>query len=225
MAAILLYHSVAHRVVDDQLQVRPGTILRHMDWCAELGYEAATLAEALSHSTERRVAVTFDDGFASFELAGPVLRAQGLRPTIFLCPGKVGGENDWAGSGRVREPLLEATAIRRLSDDGVSFGCHGWDHRPFAGRAVPDVEADLERCAGWFRHTLDVRPAVFAWPFGRSDEVAARVVGRYHDYALAAGPARGADVTRWTVPRIAATEGLSMEAFEERLDLGSFFLE
>jgi hypothetical protein len=87
------------------------------------------------------------------------------------------------------------------------------------------MEADLVRCAEWFRRTLDVSPSVFAWPFGRSDEVVARVVRRYHDYALAARPAWGEDVTRWTVSRIAATEGLSMEAFEERLDLGSFFLE
>ncbi len=76
MAAILLYHSVALDVADDQLQVRPDTILRHLDWCALHGYEPASLADALSQSARKRVAVTFDDGFASFRLAWPALRAR-----------------------------------------------------------------------------------------------------------------------------------------------------
>jgi peptidoglycan/xylan/chitin deacetylase (PgdA/CDA1 family) len=225
MAAILLYHSVAVEVVDDQLQVHPGTILRHLDWCRDLGYEAAPLAGVLSDSAGKQVAVTFDDGFASFRLAWPALRARGIRPTIFVCPGRVGGENDWASPGRVRERLLDATAIRRLSAEGVSFGCHGWDHRPFLRRDVRDMDEDLARCQGWFLRVLDFRPSAFAWPFGRFDEEAIRAVGRYHEYAMAAGPVRDEEITRWTVPRIAARENMDARVFEEKLDLGLFFLE
>ena len=77
MAAILLYHSVAVEVADDQLQVRSDTILRHLDWCALHGYETAPLADALSQSARKQVAVTFDDGLASFRLVWPGLRAAG----------------------------------------------------------------------------------------------------------------------------------------------------
>jgi peptidoglycan/xylan/chitin deacetylase (PgdA/CDA1 family) len=224
MAAILLYHAVASDVVDDRLQVHPGTILRHLDWCRDLGYEAAPLADVLSDSAGQRVAVTFDDGFASFAPAWPALRARGVRPTIFVCPGKVGGENDWASPGRVRGRLLDARAIRGLADEGVSFGCHGWDHRPFLRRENRDMDEDLARCEGWFLRTLDSRPSVFAWPFGRFDADAIRAVTRYHGYAMAAGPVRDEDVTRWTVPRIAAEEGWDVGIFEETLDLGLFFL-
>ena len=76
MAAILLYHSVAGEVMDSQLQVHPDTILRHLDWCAQEGYEAARLLDILADSTRKRVAITFDDGFASFRLAWPALRAR-----------------------------------------------------------------------------------------------------------------------------------------------------
>ena len=47
MAAILLYHSVAVDVMDTQLQVHPDTILRHLDWCGQEGYEACA---AMGHS-------------------------------------------------------------------------------------------------------------------------------------------------------------------------------
>ncbi len=224
MAAILLYHSVAEDVVDEILQVNPGTILRHLDWCRDHGYEAAPLADVLSDPAGKRVAVTFDDGFASFRLAWPGLRARGIRPTVFVCPGRVGGENDWASPSRVRERLLDATAIRGLSAEGVSFGCHGWDHRPFLRREMRVMDEDLARCEEWFLRELDSRPSTFAWPFGRFDADAIRAVSRYHDYAVAASPARDEEVTRWAVPRIAAGEGLDAGAFEEKLDLGLFFL-
>jgi hypothetical protein len=42
---------------------------------------------------------------------------------------------------------------------------------------------------------------------------------------MAAGPVPDEDIDRWRVPRIAAIEGLDGRAFEERLDLGAFFLE
>ncbi len=225
MAAILLYHSVAGEVMDSQLQVHPDTILRHLDWCAQEGYEAARLLDILADSTRKRVAITFDDGFASFRLAWPALRARRIQPTILICPGRVGGENDWASSGRVRGRLLDAPEIRKLAGEGVSFGCHGWDHRPFLGRTVPEMEEDLCRCEKWFGTTIDLRPAVFAWPFGHFTDAAIRVVARHHEYALAAGTGLDKEATRWTVPRIEACEGLDAAAFEEKLDLGSFFVE
>ncbi len=87
------------------------------------------------------------------------------------------------------------------------------------------MDEDLARCERWFLSALDSRPSAFAWPFGRFDEEAIRAVSRYHEYAMAAGPARDEEVTRWTVPRIAAGEGLDAGAFEEKMDLGLFFLE
>jgi peptidoglycan/xylan/chitin deacetylase (PgdA/CDA1 family) len=225
MAVILLYHSVAVDVMDSQLQVHPDTILRHLSWCAREGYETAPLGDTLADSTKKRVAITFDDGFASFRLAWPALRARGIRPTIFVCPGKVGGENDWASPGRLRERLLDTPQICKLAGEGVLVGCHGWDHQPFLDRTVQDMEEDLARCERWFQTAIDVRPAVFAWPYGQLADAAIRVVARHHEYALAAGPGRDAEATRWTVPRIAAYEGYGAAAFEEKLDLGSFFLE
>jgi peptidoglycan/xylan/chitin deacetylase (PgdA/CDA1 family) len=225
MAAILLYHSVALDVTDSRLEVHPDTIVRHLDWCAKEGYEAASLLDTLADSTREQVAITFDDGFASFRLAWPALRARRIRPTILVCPGRVGGQNDWASPGRTRGRLLDAREIRELAGEGVSFGCHGWDHRPFLRRTVPDMEEDLSRCERWFEATLDPRPAVFAWPFGRFTEAAISVVARHYDYALAAGSSRDEEATRWTVPRIEAHEGSGAAAFEEQLDLGSFFLQ
>ena len=87
------------------------------------------------------------------------------------------------------------------------------------------MEEDLSRCEKWFETTIGMRPEVFAWPFGKFTEAAIRVVARHHEYALAAGTGRDEEATRWTVPRIEAHEGSGAAAFEEKLDLGSFFLE
>ncbi len=125
----------------------------------------------------------------------------------------------------MRERLLDAAAIRGLAAEGVSLGCHGWDHQPFVHRTVHDMEEDLARCEEWFLRTLDCLPVVFAWPFGMFEAAAIQAVARRHEYALAAAPGRDVEATRWTVPRIAAREDLDAARFEEKLDLGSYYLE
>lgn len=221
MSAILLYHSVADNVVDDELQVRRQTLLRHVEWCVELGYELVSLAEALDTPRSKQVAVTFDDGFANFLLAWPELRRRGIRPTVFLCPAMAGRVNAWASPGRVRERLLAAVQVRGLGEAGVSFGCHGWNHRAFEGRKPAELAEDLARCDAWFRDTLGERPWSFAWPFGRFDETAIAVVGRRYRHALAVTPPWGAEISSLCIPRVQGTERLTLEALAEDLELWS----
>jgi peptidoglycan/xylan/chitin deacetylase (PgdA/CDA1 family) len=225
MAAILLYHSVADPVVDDQLQISPHTLLRHLDWCLELGHEIVPVPDALARSAGRRVGVSFDDGFASILTVWPLLAARGICPSVFVCPGRVGGENAWASAGRVRERLLDVEEIRWLADQGVMFGNHGWDHRAFMGRSAVDLAADLARSQAWFEAILGAPAIGFAWPYGRFDAEALEVVEQVHAHALAVEPAWGEEASPLTIPRVVAREGMSACEFEDELMLKSFVME
>ena len=225
MAVVLLYHAVAEVVVDELLQVRESTIDRHLGWCREIGFEIVSLADALAFSAEKLAAVTFDDGLASIEgtIAGLVDR--GVVPTVFLCPGMIGGVNRWASPGRACEPLLDVVAVRRLQGLGVNFGGHGWDHRAFEGRTADDMRADLAACRDWFRSTLGDNPKHFAWPFGRFDATAVEVVGRIFCHALAVEPGWGEEVSPLAIPRVFAVEGMDFASFADALELAEFVLD
>jgi peptidoglycan/xylan/chitin deacetylase (PgdA/CDA1 family) len=225
MAAILLYHAVADVVRDDLLEVRPSTLRRHLAWCRDLGFATASLGEAIAHTADRLVAVTFDDGLASCAAALREFQSIGVQPTLFVCPGKVGRENDWASAGRVRERLLDVDELRSLRDSGVVIGCHSWDHQPYAGRSREAIEQDLALCREWFGTALDQPAEVFAWPFGHHDEVARTAVSREFRYALALDPPWDAEPSALALPRLLATDTLSFQEFADALELASFILD
>lgn len=226
MAVTLLYHGVADRVRDERLQVRSESILRHLEWCHDLGFTVVPLAKALGASAERIAAITFDDGLSSIETVLPDLIDRGHHPAVFICPGRVGRENSWASPGRVREPLFDVEAIQFWKRSGVEVGCHGWDHRPFVGRHRDDLRHDLDRCRHWFATVLGGPPRTFAWPFGRYDNAAIETACLFrYAHALGVAPPWGEDVSPWTIPRVTPREGMSRNEFEEAIDLCQFVLD
>ncbi len=218
MAAILLYHAVADEVIDDALQVRAATVDRHLEWCRDLGYEVAPLDHVLANSTEKLMAITFDDGLASIAEILPRLVA----PTVFICPGLLGRENVWRSRGRVSERLFTEAEVLRLQARGVRLGCHGWDHRAFVTRTREDMAADLDACRAWFGTNL---PSTFAWPFGQFDHAAVELIEREYRFALAVEPNWGEEVTRFTIARVLATESMTAESFADAVELARFRLE
>jgi len=218
MAAILLYHAVADEVVDDALQVRAATINRHLEWCRDLGYEVAPLDDVLANSSEKLMAITFDDDLASIGEVLPRLVA----PTVFICPGMLGRENVWRSRGRASERLFTEAEVFRLQSQGVRLGCHGWDHRAFVDRTRDDMTADLAACRAWFGTNP---PSTFAWPFGRFDHAAVELIEPEYRFALAVEPTWGEDVTRSKIARVFATEPMTAESFADAVELADFRLE
>jgi peptidoglycan/xylan/chitin deacetylase (PgdA/CDA1 family) len=225
MAAILLYHAVAEQVVDGDLQVSPFAIQQHLAWGRQLGFQPASLVQVLSDSGSKSLAITFDDALASIAPMLRTLIAQSIVPTVFLCPDSVGRENSWASPGRTRERILNLAELIELRDEGLAFGCHGWDHRPYLRRHFADMSAEIERCLDWFGTQLQIQPSVFSWPFGLFDETAVEVVSRSFPFALGIDPEWGRDVRPWSIPRIAPRLVSTFATFEDDFDLKTFSLD
>ena len=224
MAAILLYHAVSADVTDPSLQVSAEKLVQHLAWCVQLGYRFSSLDDVLTTSEERLVAVTFDDGLISIDSTLRDLLDRGVTPTVFLCPGMVGSENTWASPGRIRERLFNWNELRTLRDLGVSFGCHGWDHRAFVGRDPRELSHDLDRCLESFACELKVQPRVFSWPFGLFDEAAFEVVSRFFRWGLSVGLEWGEDIRCRAIPRLIVDQSTSFDAFADELELKEFRL-
>ena len=225
MAVILLFHAISETVTDPPLQVTPSSINRHLEWLGRLGYETAPLSVVLGESSRRIAAVTFDDGLSSIDPTVRHLLARGIEPTVFVCPGLVGEENVWASPGRLRERLLDLGELKRLSDLGASFGVHGWDHQAFAGRVPAEIASDLARCRNWFADSLQIRPEVFAWPFGRYDEAALARVGLAYRHALGVEPDWGEEIRDLTIPRVVGDACSTFVQFADEVELKAFRLE
>src|SRR6266511_1943649 len=105
---VLCYHKISHdpQAARHPLALPVSAFAQQMGLLASWGYEVVRLSDALSARpvSERRVAITFDDGHAdALELAAPILKSYGFPATLFVV-------TDWVG----RTGFLDHTTGARL---------------------------------------------------------------------------------------------------------------
>ena len=222
---VLLYHSITE-ACDPRFAewaVTPELFAAHMQHLADHGYEALTFGELVDRVFERRAAlaprtvvITFDDGFADNHAhAWPVLERHGLRATVFVTSGAVGGTSTWlADLGEARRPMLTWEQVSELAAAGIEIGAHGHEHLQLdtisGARAWRDITASRDAL------TAAVGPvASFAYPHGYYTASLERMVER----AGFAGACAVKDAMsaphddRFAVSRIVVRGGTGAEAF------------
>lgn len=104
-------------------------------------------------TTEKHVALTFDDGPNPVATAGilDTLQTENVRATFFLL-----------GRHVERWPEL----ARRIVEDGHALGNHGFHHRKLHFRAPAYVRMDIERGSDAIARATKTRPAYFRAPHG-----------------------------------------------------------
>jgi peptidoglycan/xylan/chitin deacetylase (PgdA/CDA1 family) len=129
----------------DYFGVSLDTFRRHLDEIGAAGYRGCSLSEALAGGTDRRVAITFDDGtIGHFDHALPELSARGMTATFFVTTTWV-GQPGYAGWDQ----------LRAMQKAGMEIGSHTRTH-PFLSELQPEAltselagsRAEIERQLG-----------------------------------------------------------------------------
>jgi peptidoglycan/xylan/chitin deacetylase (PgdA/CDA1 family) len=167
----------------------------HLRWLSTNGWRSVSLGQvavALGGGPplpSRAFAITFDDGYRdNYDHAWPLLRHYGLKATVFMVSGAVGGDSSFdSGSGYEPAPMLSVAEMRFMHTAGVEFGSHTRSHPD----ALPQLSAHelRDELAGSRRDLeaiLDAPVDLFAYPHSRHDarvEAAVAAAG----YRLACG--------------------------------------
>ncbi len=193
---IAMYHSVGDCADDPyRITVTPERLDRQLHWLRRRGLRGVSVAELLAARARDGgrdlVGLTFDDGYADFlDNALPLLERWGCTATLFVLPGRLGGDNAWDPLGP-RKPLLTADGIRRVADAGVEIGSHGLTHVDLtrADDALLTAETTGSRA---LLEELTGRPVTgFCYPYGTVDRRAVDAVrDAGYDYACAIDPGR-----------------------------------
>lgn len=191
---ILMYHKVDELgpgVRHPGNYVSPQHFAQQMDALLVWGYRTVSFDQWLDYRAgrartlpRRPLIVTFDDGYSCFDRnAWPILRERGFQATVFLVAGQIGGTNAWDRDEQ-QEPLLDASRIRALQAEGVSFGSHSFSHAPLA--KIPEKRArdELERSRVALRDLLGRDVGVLAYPFSNQSD-AVRDLARQAGYRCA----------------------------------------
>lgn len=155
-----------------QLEITPERFDRQMQQLVELGYTTVRLMDAFGPHRkplpEKPIVVTFDDGTRDFlEHAHPVLMRHGLRATLFVVTGHVGGTSSWdADLGEPERELMTWDEIARLHGEGYEIGSHTNTHRTFPELLDAEVREELTRSREAILQHVGEAPHFLAYPRG-----------------------------------------------------------
>ena len=186
MRAILTYHSID--TSGSPISVHPEAFDRHIAWLRSGRVRVTTIHQLIAlPAGEDAVAITFDDGFATFsDVAAPRLLSHGLPVTLFVVSDHVGGTNAWnrrIDRGIPHLPLLGWPALARLREQGVTLGAHGRTHVDLTRLDRAAVEDEMRGSADTIERETGIRPDTFAYAYGRTNASVCDIAASSFRYA------------------------------------------
>ncbi|AQS69533.1 polysaccharide deacetylase [Streptomyces pactum] len=201
-----MYHSVGDCSDDPyRITVTPERLGRQLAWLRRRGLRGVSVADLLTARARDGghglVGLTFDDGYADFVTdALPLLRRWNCGATLFVLPGRLGGDNAWDPLGP-RKPLLSADGVRQAAAQGVEIGSHGLTHVDLTRVDDATLKAETVESRALLEELTGARVEGFCYPYGTVDARAVEAV-REAGYAYACAIDPGPLTGPHTLPRV-----------------------
>lgn len=181
---VLCYHGISD-TWPDQTAVRAEDFAAQIEMMIARGYRGQTFGAAVAAPASERVfAVTFDDAPLSvYERAAPILADLGVPATVFVAtrftsegvPASWQGLTDWLGTEHERElECMNWEQLGVLREDGWEIGSHTQSHPRLSTLAPEQVRTELRESRRECELHLGAPCLTLAYPYGESDQVAAR---------------------------------------------------
>ncbi len=185
---VLCYHALSRSWPAD-LSVTPEAFEQQLRALAGQGYRGITFSEAVGGlGTGRRVAVTFDDAFASVaSLAKPVLDALGWPASVYAVTEFAGsdgplhwtGVSQWANTDHAAELAgISWIGLRDLADAGWEVGSHTVTHPRLTTLDDAALDRELADSRAAVETALGQPCASLAYPYGDVDARVVAAAGR-----------------------------------------------
>jgi len=182
MDALLSFHGIDPS--GSVLSYAPDDFERLLDGLQQEGVAIVALDALLDAPAAGgpRVALTFDDGFASVHAeALPRLARRKLPFTVYAVADWIGRDNRWPSQpGSIaRFELMGEAQLRELLAAGATIGGHTANHVDCRGLAPAVAQRELVDSRTALEQRLGAPVRHFAWPYGRRDAAARALVERH----------------------------------------------
>ena len=181
---ILMYHSIQpipRTEVMRSLHVHPRSFALQMWILKTLGFRGCSVSEAFtsfkSGSSEKLVALTFDDGYKNFlTCAVPTLKKYGFSATVYAVSDLVGTFNQWdLKNGMSRNDLMDYLDLRNCISLGMEVGCHSSTHISLSNEEA-DLSHEIKSAKDTLENKLDFPVNAFCYPYGHFNNQVIRSV-------------------------------------------------
>jgi peptidoglycan/xylan/chitin deacetylase (PgdA/CDA1 family) len=138
------------------------------------GYETISLNEYVdylmggSESPEKRVVITFDDGFRNnYTEAFPILKKYGFIATIFISTDHVGNKSSWERDASIPElPMLTWDEIKEMGGYGINFESHACGHCYLSKLSRDEARYELIKSKTTIESKTGRKVEFFCHPYG-----------------------------------------------------------
>jgi peptidoglycan/xylan/chitin deacetylase (PgdA/CDA1 family) len=205
---VLCYHAVSERW-EDELAVRPETLVRQIELLLGRGHRAASASE-VAVGRGRLLHVTFDDAFRGIVDVVPALERLGVPATVFACSGLAEGGLAFCAFDRAHAVppsddelrTQDWDGLRALAERGVEIGSHTVSHPHLTELAESELDRELRESRERVESELG-RPCRFlAFPYGEHDARVRAATQRAGYEAAFALPGTSKPFDRFGIPRI-----------------------
>ena len=178
---ILTYHKLGRRprrVRLKGLYLSQSLFLRQMEELRAGGFVSGCLASCTGPHVQKRIVITFDDGYVNVLRYGlaPLARAR-LVATQFLVADRLGKHNKWdVPLGEAPEPIMDKIQVRDWLAAGHEIGSHTLTHPHLTQIGLSDAREEIgasrKKLQDWFGRSVDH----FCYPYGDWNEFVQELV-------------------------------------------------
>lgn len=222
---VLLYHRV-NDDMRDELTTGIEQFDRHLEWLGR-HCRVVSIEDVIDDRVDRRsrrplVAITFDDGYRDNAVnAAPILERHGFPAAFFVSTGIIGTTRPFphdVNRGAGTRPAMDWRQVRDLRERGFTIGSHTETHIDCGREPFEAVRRELAGSMNALQRELGLERILFAYPYGRRDNITPEVRDAVRDLGYAAclsayGGANGRidrfDVRRKGIHHDFGLEGLS----------------
>jgi peptidoglycan/xylan/chitin deacetylase (PgdA/CDA1 family) len=172
---VLSYHQFSNNETN-RMTVTKAAFSEQMNFLKENGYRVITLDQLFDFLDFKKplppkaVVITIDDGWRSaYEIAFPILKAQGFPATLFVYTDLISGT----------EKTLSWDQVKEMAENGLDIQCHTKSHldltaieknisfRDYFSR----LEEEISTCTSLINKRLNRQVHYLAYPFGNTNQL------------------------------------------------------
>jgi len=171
---VLTYHKITGKFEWGITRVKPQSFEQHISYLKDEGFSSMDLEDLglKKEENDKRVALTFDDGYESIYLnAFPILNQYGFTGTLFLITGYIGKKNSWEAGFGHKFMHLSWEQIQEMKNSGFQFGSHTVNHPDLTKLTKKSLEFELKKSKETIEEKLNQEVKYLSYPFGRHNQM------------------------------------------------------
>ena len=162
---ILMYHhiqniSASSNITEKNLSVSPAIFKDEIKYLSQSGYSGAVLDELFDEYPQKRIVITFDDGYKDIiENALPVLKEYGFRGVVFVIVDNIG-----------KSGYMNIGDLNILINNGWEIGSHSLTHPSLKKLSEDESKKQITESKKILENIMQTKINYFCFPAGKYNE-------------------------------------------------------